>query len=396
MAAGAANLSQPAERPGGAGRTDVLRRAGWSALALGVPGVLAAALLAPHTLGAAASQDWPAFVLVTGLLALGLVARDDGLFDAAGAKMAAVARGGRSLFVASAVLVAAVTAVLNLDTSVAFLTPVLVVAARRRRTDEAPFLYLAVFLANGASLLLPGSNLTNLIVLGTRHQSGSTFVSAMALPWVAAAVAVSTVVAVAWRHCLRHAGDRVESSAPVRIGPGLAGVVAAVVAMLVLSPAGEAIVALAAGAVAAGWSMACRRLTVRQLGETVNLPMVAGLFSVAICLGTLGRAWSGPSQLLAHASSIATAVVGAAASVVVNNLPAASLLAARPPAQAHALLIGLDLGPNLAVTGALSAILWLQVSGTVDARPSAWRYSVLGAVVVPVSMALALLALAVH
>lgn len=392
MAADAANLRPPGETP----HADVLRRAGWTALALGAPGLVTAALLAPHAVGGAASQDWPPFVLVSGLLALGLVAQDDGLFDAAGARMAGMARGGRSLFVMCAVLVAVVTAVLNLDTSVAFLTPVLVVAARRRRTDEAPFLYLAVFLSNGASLLLPGSNLTNLIVLGALHQSGSAFVSAMALPWLAGAVAVSAVVALVWRRSLRHPGERGDGPVHVRVGPGLVGVLAAIVAMLVLSPAGGAIVALAAGAAAAAWSLWRRRLTLRRLEGTVNLPMVGGLFSVAACFGTLGRIWSGPAQLLGHASSAATAVAGAVASVVVNNLPAASLLAARPPAQAHALLIGLNLGPNLAVTGSLSAILWLQVSRTVDAAPSVWRYSVLGAVVAPVSIALALLALAVH
>ena len=394
----------PAEPPAGGRRAepaaegrraDPLRRAGWAALALGVPGLIAAAMLAPHRTAGAVSQDWPPFVLVTGLLALGLVARDDGLFDAAGTVMAGLARGGRSLFVASAVLVAVVTAVLNLDTSVAFLTPVLVVAARRRQTDEAPFLYLAVFMANGASLLLPGSNLTNLIVLGSVHHSGGAFASVMALPWVAAIVAVSAVLAVAWRRTLGRAGERVHEPARVRVGPGLAGVGAAVTAMLVLSPAGGAVVAVVAGAAAAAWSLARRRLDLAQLDETVNLPMVVGLFSVAVCLGTLGRVWSGPSHLLAHASSVVTAIVGAGASVVVNNLPAASLLAARPPAEAHALLVGLDLGPNLAVTGALSALLWLQVSRTVGAKASPWRYSALGAVVVPVSMTLSLLALTV-
>jgi arsenical pump membrane protein len=126
----------------------------------------------------------------------------------------------------------------------------------------------------------------------------------------------------------------------------------------------------------------------------VNLPVLAGLFGVAVCLGTLGRVWAWPGHLLAHASSAATAVAGALASVVVNNLPAASLLAARPLAHPHALLIGLDLGPNLAVTGALSAILWLQVSRTLGIRPSLGRYSGVGALVVIASMGLAMAALA--
>jgi arsenical pump membrane protein len=104
--------------------------------------------------------------------------------------------------------------------------------------------------------------------------------------------------------------------------------------------------------------------------------------------------WSGPAWLLAHSSSWQTAVIAALTSVVCNNLPAASLLAARPPVDPHALLVGLNLGPNLAVTGALSAVLWLQVSRAAGCRPSVGRFTRLGLVVVPVSMAAALGALA--
>jgi arsenical pump membrane protein len=375
-------------------RTDALRRAGWLLLCLSAPSVAVASVLDPHGVGAAAAQDWPPFVLVTGLLALGLVARDDGLFDAAGSWMAGKARGGRSLFVGAAVLVALVTAVLNLDTSVAFLTPVLVVAARRRGVDELPFLYLAVFLANGASLLLPGSNLTNLIVLGHAHETGADFARHMALPWAAAVVTVTVVVGTVWRAALGRAGSPVRARAGARLGVSLLGVAIVVVAMIVLAPAGEALVALATGTAAAGWSLGRGRITLVEVRETLNVPVLAGLFGVAVGLGTLGRVWSGPEQLLGHASSVVAAVVGAASSVVVNNLPAASLLAARAPAQPHALLIGLDLGPNLAVSGALSAILWLQVSRVIGADARVSRYSKLGAVVVPASMAAALAALA--
>lgn len=346
-----------------------------------------------HDVGAAAAQDWPPFVLVTGLLCVGLAARDDLLFDAAGARMAATARGTRTLFVWSAVLLAAVTAVLNLDTAVAFLTPVVVAAARRRGTDEAPFLYLAVFMANGASLVLPGSNLTNLIVLGDVHQSGSAFASAMALPWLASVVAVTLVVGLLWHRSLRGAAPRDHDPVRPRVGAGAAGVAAVVVAMLVLPPSGEAVVAVCVGAVAVCVGLVRRRMSAAEVRRTVNVPVLGGLFLLAVDLGTLGRAWSGPSHLLAHASAVVSAVVGAVASVLVNNLPAASLLAARAPADPHALLVGLDLGPNLAVTGALSALLWVQVGRSVGARPSPWRYGAAGAVVVPVSMAVALVAL---
>src|SRR5436853_2017248 len=124
---------------------------------------------------AAFSQAWPAFALVAGLLLVGAAAAREGVFARAGA-LAARAPGGAFALLAALLLVeAAVTAVLNLDTAVVFMTPVLLQAARRRGVPEAPFLYGAVFIANSASLLLPGSNLTNLIVLAQDPVSGSTF-----------------------------------------------------------------------------------------------------------------------------------------------------------------------------------------------------------------------------
>src|SRR5919108_3035965 len=122
---------------------------------------------------AAFSQAWPAFALVAGLLLVGATAAQEGVFAGAGA-LAARAPGGPFVLLASLLLVeAAVTALLNLDTAVVFMTPVLLHAARTRGLADAPFLYGAVFMANSASLLLPGSNLTNLIVIGRRPMSGS-------------------------------------------------------------------------------------------------------------------------------------------------------------------------------------------------------------------------------
>jgi len=124
---------------------------------------------------AAAGQVWPPFVLVAGLLLIGSVAASDGLFEAIGMRLARAPLPPRALLVALLGLVAIVTAVLNLDTSVVFLTPVLVHAARHRGIDERPFLYGSVFMANSASLLLPGSNLTNLLVLRHDPISGAAF-----------------------------------------------------------------------------------------------------------------------------------------------------------------------------------------------------------------------------
>ncbi len=372
----------------------VLSRLRWVVPAIGVPALVVAAALGPSATGAAARQDWPPFVLVAGLLLLGLVARSDGLFDAAGTVVARLARGGLSLLVASAVLVAVVTAVLNLDTAVAFLTPVLVAGARRRRTGEELVLYLSLFLANGASLLLPGSNLTNLLVIGDRHLSGGEFAAAMLPAWIAAVVTITAVLAVAFRRDLsRPAAPTPPPPSWPRVGAGTVGVAIALVAMVVLSGGTLALVVAVTGCAAAGWHLARRRVGWRELERAAETPVLAGLFGLAAALGALGRVWSGPATLLAHASSWQTAAIGAVTSVVCNNLPAASLLAARPPADPHALLVGLNLGPNLAVTGSLSAVVWLQVSRTSGSRPSAARFTRLGLLVTPVSVAAALLAL---
>ncbi|MBV8257211.1 MAG: arsenic transporter, partial [Actinobacteria bacterium] len=110
---------------------------------------------------AAFSQAWPAFALVAGLLLVGAAAAREGVFEAAGAFVARAPGGALALLLGLLAFEACVTAVLNLDTAVVFMTPVLLHAARRRGVPETPFLYGAVFMANAASLLLPGSNLTN-------------------------------------------------------------------------------------------------------------------------------------------------------------------------------------------------------------------------------------------
>jgi Na+/H+ antiporter NhaD/arsenite permease-like protein len=211
---------------------------------------------------------------------------------------------------------------LNLDTSVAFLTPVLVYTARSRGGGEAPLLYGCLLLSNAGSLFLVGSNLTNLIVLGPLHLSGAAFFTRMWAPALAALVVTAAVVAV------------------------------------------------------------------------LGLPTLAGLFGVAVALGTLGRLWAGPAVLLSHLDLWGTAAAAAACSVLVNNLPAASLLAARPPAHPYALLVGLNLGPHLFATGSLAWVLWLRVARNAGAQPSVARATRIGAVAVPLSMAAAVALLA--
>jgi arsenical pump membrane protein len=181
-------------------------------------------------------------VLVTGLLLVGLVAAEDGLFTAAGAALARSPGGVAVLYGLLLTLVAAVTVVLNLDTAVLFLTPVLVHAARRRGADERAFLYGAVFMSNSASLLLPGSNLTNLLVLSREHVSGATFAARIWPAWVAAILVTTLVVGLAFP--LRAGAPRGGELARGRLGLGLAGTLAAAVLVLALQQPALPVLAL--------------------------------------------------------------------------------------------------------------------------------------------------------
>lgn len=364
------------------------RRLGWLLGGVGLTGLVVATMTSPSDAGSAASQDWPPFVLVSGLLVIGLVADDDGLFAAAGHQLARMARSGFVLFLGAVIMVGTVTAVLNLDTSVAFLTPVLVYTARSRGEGEAPLLYGCLLLSNAGSLFLPGSNLTNLIVLGHLHLSGAEFLARMWAPALVALAVTAAVVAGFEHRALRvDAGDLTQPERPT-LGLGLlAVVVSAALVVLLRSPALPVAIV---GLVAIGIRLARRKNAPKHVAEVLGVPVLVALFGLAVALGTLGRVWSGPAVLLAHVDTWGTAVVAAAGSVLVNNLPAASLLAARTPSHPYALLIGLNLGPNLSVTGSLAWLLWLRSARTAGARPSIAKASRMGALAVPLSMAAAL------
>jgi arsenical pump membrane protein len=321
-------------------------------------------------------------VLVAGLLLVGTVASEDGLFEAVGARLADTTLGPRGLLLVLLALVAVVTAVLNLDTSVVFLTPVLVHAARRRTLDERPFLYGSVFMANAGSLLLPGSNLTNLLVLREEPQSGAAFAVQMLPAWLAACAITAAFLVLAFR--VEDSRRRPAVAPPLQLRLGAAATLAAALSVIALR--NPAVPVLAIGLTATALRRARPQLDTRAL---------ALLFALTVALGTLARLWNDPARILDGSATWAAAGIGAATSVLLNNLPAAVLFSARQPAHPDALLLGLDLGPNLAVTGSLSALLWLQAARKVGARASIATYTRLGIALVPLSLAATIAALLV-
>lgn len=342
-------------------------------------------------MSAALHQSWPPFVLIAGLLLIGLLANRDGLFAWGGARLQRLPGGGVALLAAALLLDAVVTAVLNLDTAVVFLTPVLVFAARRRRVAVEPFLYGCVFMANASSLFLPGSNLTNLLVLDAQGGgSGASFAAKMFPIAITAAVVTAVGIGLSFRRHLAAAGDGVgdADSPEAVVGVGVVATVAAVILVLALKQ--PALAVLAVGVVATAVDVLRRRVTLADAWRVVGPPSLAAAFVLTVALGTLARHWNGPAELIDGASGPETAGLAAISTVFVNNLPSAALYSAHAVDHSRMLLLGLNLGPNLAVTGALSALLWFRAAREVDARPSLVEFSRRGIPLALIAMAAAI------
>jgi len=173
-----------------------------------------------------------------------------------------------------------------------------------------------------------------------------------------------------------------------RLGLGLAAVVG--VSVLVFALRAPALPVAVVGVLAVLIRSVGNRDKHREPLRVLGLPVLIGLFGIAVALGALGRSWSGPERLLTHLDAGDTAALGALVSVFVNNLPAASLLAARIPPRPFALLVGLNIGPNLFATGSLAWFLWLRSARSAGAHPPVAKASALGVIAVPLSMAAAL------
>jgi arsenical pump membrane protein len=135
------------------------------------------------------------------------------------------------------------------------------------------------------------------------------------------------------------------------------------------------------------------RTTRTRILAAVDVRVLVFLFGLATVLGGLGRRWGGLDAFVDSLDRWRTSAFAALAAVGVNNLPAAVLLTPNPPLHGRALLIGLNIGPNLAVTGSLSALLWLRVARSLGAEPSVRTYSRIGIFLAPLTIAAALAAL---
>ncbi|WP_044508689.1 SLC13 family permease [Mycobacterium simiae] len=340
------------------------------------------------------------------VLVLAKLCDDEGLFEAAGAAIARTPRGSHGLLRQVFVIAASITAVLSLDATVVLLTPVVLAAVRRLRTPVRPYAYATAHLANGASLLLPVSNLTNLLAFHLANISFTQFTLVMALPWL---LTIATMYAVfRWFF----AADLRAAPNPEELGPAprppvfVLVVVGLTLAGFALSePLGvpPAWVALAGAAALAVSSLRRGHTTATEILRSVHLSFLVfvlalGVVVQAVTLNGMARVMS---AVLPHGSGLpallAIAAVAALLANIVNNLPATlvllPLVAPAGPVGILAVLIGVNVGPNLTYVGSLSNLLWRRVLRRHDVEAAVGEYTRLGLCTVPPALVIAVVAL---
>jgi arsenical pump membrane protein len=367
----------------------------------------------PQALSAIA-KGTDVYLFLTGMMMLAELARYEGVFDWLASLAVQRAKGSRArLFALVYIVGILVTAFLSNDATAVVLTPAVYAAVKKARATALPYLFICAFIANAASFVLPISNPANLVVYGKAIPP--------LLPWLRLFIVPSVVsigaTFVALRYWSRHhlEGTVEQDIDPVKLSAsgrraawgivitgavliaasafgrdlGLPTCVAAVVVVLTTTRASPTSLRTIVGDIA--WSV---------------LPLVAGLFVLVEALNTAG-ALDQVGRALAYLTKIPSAIGSLLASFgvallsnVMNNLPSGLLTGGAlqtvrvPDHLRHSLLIGVDLGPNLSVTGSLATVLWLIALRRDGEQVSARQFIKVGALVMPPALLLATLVLA--
>nr|WP_306318832.1 MULTISPECIES: arsenic transporter [unclassified Streptomyces] len=388
----------------------VLRPRKWPEAVVAVPAAAVAVAtgeVTPAHAWAETQDLLPVVGFLAGILLLAQLCADEGLFKAAGDAVARACHGSPKRMLGGVFAVAAgITAVLSLDATVVLLTPVVFATAARIGARPRPHVYASAHLANSASLLLPVSNLTNLLAFTASGLTFTHFAGLMALPWL---VAIGIEYAVFRRYFADDLAAPAHDPDPEE-PPGVPLFTLTVLALtlagfVVTSFAGiEPLWAAFAGAAVLGTrALARRHSTPGELLKAANLPfclfvLALGIVVKAVVDNGLGDAIS---RFLPDGSSLPTllAIAGAAAllSNVINNLPAIlALLPVVSPMGAGpvlAALIGVNLGPNLTYVGSLATLLWRRIVHDHGTEPELGEFTRLGLLTVPATVVAATVAL---
>ncbi|MET7572818.1 arsenic transporter [Streptomyces sp. NPDC005492] len=388
----------------------VVRPFGWPEAVMAVPAagiaVATGAISLDHA-RAEAEQLGPVVGFLAAVLVLAHFCDVEGLFRACGAWMAQWAKGspGR-LLTAVFALASAITAVLSLDATIVLLTPVVFATASRMGVRPKPHIYACTHLSNTASLLLPVSNLTNLLAFAASGLSFTRFAGLMALPWLVAIGAEYLVFRKFFARDLAAAAPQPASGDTPGVPVFALATVACTLAGFVLTSAvgiDPAWAALAGALVMAGRGLLRRQAT----PLTIVRAAAPSFLAFVLALGIVVRAVvdNGLSDALAHvlpggtgiAALLGIAALAAVLANVINNLPAVLVLlpltAQSGPGAVLAVLLGVNIGPNLTYAGSLATLLWRRIVHQHEHGVDLKEFTKLGLLAVPSALVPAVLAL---
>ena len=405
----------------------------WAIVALAILGVITRPFKWPEAVWAAtgaivlvvagllpASDAWHGvlkgldfYLFLVGMMALAAAARREGLFDWLASLAVRDAQGSASrLFLLIYGVGILVTTFLSNDATAVVLTPAVYAAAKAAKAEPLPYLFICALIANAASFVLPISNPANLVVFAAHMPPLGQWLMRFAVPSILSIAVNFAVLRLTQRARLREPIEtdvevaRLSTSGKVAgagiVLTGLALIVSSALDLQLGLPtfvAGVATVVVVLAIKREGpWS------TVKDISWAV-IPLVAGLFVLVEALETTG-VLAMLAAALKQAADRSDVVAGAAGgtlvafgSNLVNNLPAGLLAGAAvqtahvPDKVAGAILVGVDLGPNLSVTGSLATILWLTAIRREGEDVSFWAFLKLGALAMPPALAAALAAL---
>jgi arsenical pump membrane protein len=341
-----------------------------------------------------------------GMMLLSELAREHGVFEWLSAIAVRSARGSCvRLFALVYGVGTIVTIFLSNDATAVVLTPAILAAVRKAKVEPLPYLFVCAFIANAASFVLPISNPANLVVFHNDMPPLGRWLVSFGVPSVLSIVVTFVVLRWIFRTQLCASIEHDVEARPLRhdgkiVLGALAGVV---IILLIASFFGKDLglpTCLAALAVIAIVSIKARSNPVplfREISWT-TLALVAGLFVLVDAMESIGamrltQRWlTGVEQLGVWTGTLVTGFAVGVANNLVNNLPL-GLIAGSTVQAAHAngllanaVLIGVDLGPNLSITGSLATILWLIALRKEKLDVSFWSFLKVGVVAMPIAL----------
>ncbi|MGG5170887.1 SLC13 family permease [Pseudarthrobacter sp. J1738] len=362
---------------------------------------LVTGLLPAKSASELADRTVPVLTFVVAMTIVTELADDAGLFRWASSRMARLGRHSVvRLWLLSIGLASVITLFFSLDTTAVLVTPVVVLLALHAKIPPLPFALTTIWLANTVSLLLPVSNLSNLLA---QQHTGLTPAAFAGLMWAPALVALLVPVLLLWvmfRKQLRgtYALASTDAAGDKLLLLAAAGVVVVLLPLLVSGlpvqwPAlGAAVVLL----VFYLW----RRPHVLRISMLPWKPLMltTGLFMVVETLHAQGLAELLLRQVIPGdglAPLVQLAALGTGSANLANNLPAYLALepAAGSPLRYAALLIGVNVGPLITPWASLATLLWHERLAVLGVRVRWSGFAVAGIVAVVITIPLAVFAL---